>query len=351
MSATLGERHYRAVLDLVGEAHDAGDLDDFRSVLLPGLRRMVPAEFASYNEIHAVDGVLATIAEPDVRRELLPAWEAHAAQNPLVVRFARTRDGRAMRFSDVAAREELHRLALFREFYRPLGVAHQIAFTLPSPVPLTMGIALSRSPSRRDFSDEERLMLNLARPHLIQAYRNAQIRQRMTELLAAVQHGLDDDERGMLMAESDGTIAFASATALDLLEQLSGVAIAVGDALPDALAARINGRDGTALLALADDTLLVRRVRAGTLTVVLLEPSRRVLSTDALEGLGLTAREAQVLVAIARGRSTAETAEELTISARTVHKHLQRIHAKLGVSGRAQAIATAWAAAEAASAT
>ncbi len=76
-----------------------------------------------------------------------------------------------------------------------------------------------------------------------------------------------------------------------------------------------------------------------------------MLSADALQGLGLTAREAQVLVAIARGRSTAQTAEDLTISDRTVHKHLQRIHSKLGVSGRAQAIATAWAAAEAAGAT
>lgn len=351
MSATLGERHYRAVLDLVGEAHDAADLEEFRSVLLPGLRRMVPAEFASYNEIHGDAGVLATIAEPDIGGELMPVWEAYATQNPLVVRFSRTRDGRAMRFSDVAARGELERLPLFREFYARLDVAHQIAFTLPSPVPLTMGIALSRVTAARDFSDEERLMLNIARPHLIQAYRNAQIRQRMTELLAAVQQGLDDDERGLLMVERDGTIAFASSTALELLEQLSGVAIAVGDPLPSALAELGSRRDGTALLALADDTLLVRRVRTAALTVLLLEPSRRVLSPDALEGLGLTTREAQVLVALARGRSTTQTAEELTISGRTVHKHLQRIHAKLGVNGRAQAIATAWAAAEAVNAT
>ena len=66
MAGMLGERHYRAVLDLVGEAHDAGDLEDFRSVLLPGLRRLVPSEWASYNEIHGTAGVLATIAEPDI---------------------------------------------------------------------------------------------------------------------------------------------------------------------------------------------------------------------------------------------------------------------------------------------
>ena len=351
MAGMLGERHYRAVLDLVGEAHDAGDLEEFRSVLLPGLRRIVPSEWASYNEIHGTAGVLATIAEPDIDQALLPAWQAHHAQNPLVVRFARTRDGRAMRFSDVATRDQLERLPLFREVYGPLGVAHQIAFTLPSPVPLTMGVALSRGRAAGDYDDEERLMLNLARPHLIQAYRNAQIRQRMTELLLATQRGLDGDERGIVMVERDGTIAFASSTALDLLEQLGGKPSAVGEPLPRRLSELGSPREGTALLALADDTVLVRRVRSGALTVILLETSRRVLSADALQGLGLTAREAQVLVAIARGRSTAQTAQDLTISDRTVHKHLQRIHSKLGVSGRAQAIATAWAAAEAAGAT
>ncbi|HVW19325.1 MAG TPA: helix-turn-helix transcriptional regulator, partial [Solirubrobacteraceae bacterium] len=67
----------------------------------------------------------------------------------------------------------------------------------------------------------------------------------------------------------------------------------------------------------------------------------------ALAGLGLSGREAEALVAVARGRSTAEAAADLGISPRTLAKHLQRIHAKLGVRDRAQAVATAWAAAEA----
>ena len=215
-----------------------------------------------------------------------------------------------------------------------------------------MGVALSRGRAAGDYDDEERLMPNLARPHLIQAYRNAQIRQRMTELLLATQRGLDGDERGIVMVERDGTIVFASSTALDLLEQLGGQTERGRRAAAAPTSVELGSpREGTALLALADDTVLVRRVRSGALTVILLETSRRALSADALQGLGLTAREAQVLVAIARGRSTAKTAQDLTISDRTAHKHLQRIHSKLGDSGRAQAIATAWAAAEAAGAT
>ena len=40
-----------------------------------------------------------------------------------------------------------------------------------------------------------------------------------------------------------------------------------------------------------------------------------------------------------------ELASRLEVSPRTVAKHIQHIHAKLGVSSRAQAVATAWAAA------
>jgi DNA-binding CsgD family transcriptional regulator len=348
MAMALRERHFRAVLDLVGEAHDVNDLDEFREVLLPGLRRMVPAEHASYNEVRGAGEVLAAIIVPDVPAELYPVWARHAGDNPLLARFVRTRDGRAYRFSDVLTRAELRRLPLFRELYEPMGIAHQVAFTLPSPTPLTMGIALSRSPASGDFGEAERAMLDLARPHLIQAYRNAQVRERTAQLLAAAADGLDDDGRGLLMADADGNVAFATRAALELASQALGRPVALGDPLAPPLLGPTTGAGATATHALDDDTLLIRRVRSAALTTILLEPARRVLSVATLEGLGLTAREAEVLVAIARGRSTGEAAADLTISPRTVHKHLQRVHAKLGVTDRSQAIATAWTAAEAA---
>ena len=84
---------------------------------------------------------------------------------------------------------------------------------------------------------------------------------------------------------------------------------------------------------------------SGTGRVVLLERAGRILSPEALRGLGLTPREAAVLYGFARGMEPAAVAAELGISPRTVAKHTQRIHAKLGVRNRAQAVATAWAAA------
>lgn len=57
--------------------------------------------------------------------------------------------------------------------------------------------------------------------------------------------------------------------------------------------------------------------------------------------LGLTQREAEVLVWIARGKSNRDIAEILTLSPRTVNKHLEQIYTKLGVENRTSAAAIA----------
>jgi DNA-binding response OmpR family regulator len=59
------------------------------------------------------------------------------------------------------------------------------------------------------------------------------------------------------------------------------------------------------------------------------------------QALGLTVREAEVLLWISRGKSNREIGEILNISPRTVNKHLEQIFVKLGVENRASAAARA----------
>jgi DNA-binding CsgD family transcriptional regulator len=59
------------------------------------------------------------------------------------------------------------------------------------------------------------------------------------------------------------------------------------------------------------------------------------------EKFGLTGREAEVLVWIAAGKSNRDISQILSISPRTVNKHLEQVFVKLGVENRATAAALA----------
>lgn len=70
------------------------------------------------------------------------------------------------------------------------------------------------------------------------------------------------------------------------------------------------------------------------------DADRRLIAE--LSDRGLTARQAEVVVLTARGRSNRDSAEALGISERTVQKHLERSYRVLEVSGRSAAAALVW---------
>jgi DNA-binding NarL/FixJ family response regulator len=62
-----------------------------------------------------------------------------------------------------------------------------------------------------------------------------------------------------------------------------------------------------------------------------------------LSSLGLTEREAEVLVCVARGKGNYEISESLGAKPRTICKHVERILSKLNVENRTAAAAVAFA--------
>ncbi len=106
------------------------------------------------------------------------------------------------------------------------------------------------------------------------------------------------------------------------------------DAPPDELVAavRVVAR-GDALLAPGVTRRLIERLAAAP------EPAA-VASTATLDGL--TQREREVLVEVARGRSNQEIAAALVIAEQTVKTHVSRVLGKLGLRDRAQAVVAAY---------
>src|SRR5512133_2561618 len=113
----LGSSDVKALLEFLHESVAFRDLDSFRSGILPLVSRLIPAESVSYDEV--VAGVRAAITNdhPEARFPGMDEVLArHATDHPLIVHYANTRDGRALKISDFISRRELHR----RELYQPL---------------------------------------------------------------------------------------------------------------------------------------------------------------------------------------------------------------------------------------
>ena len=333
------------LLELVGEAYSFEDLGEFRSGVLEVLNRVVPADRVAYNEI-APDEAFAVMI-PDYDTSLMPRFAALSHENPLIARYQRTGDGRPYRISDMIDRQAFHQTALYKEFYRQMGIETQVAFSLPSRPQLLVGLALTRE--REDFSDREVQLLALARPHLMQAYRNAELRGARVATLAALEAGLDTLGRHVVVMDRDRRIEFAT----DGARRLLGEPIRTRGALPAEVHAWISEQRGPRPaaepypLVTKEGSVLVRLLpskREDRRQVLLLEGAPGELNVAALRGLGLTDRQAQTLRLIALEHSTAQVAAEMGIARRTVDKHLQQIYVKLGTPSRSQAAASAWAA-------
>lgn len=82
------------------------------------------------------------------------------------------------------------------------------------------------------------------------------------------------------------------------------------------------------------DVVLV--ARAGDDVPAITRPTRR----DSIAGIALTTREREILALLADGLGNKQIAARLGISANTVKTHLELLFDKLGVSSRAEAVAT-----------
>jgi DNA-binding CsgD family transcriptional regulator len=158
------------LLDLIGSAVELLEIEEFRLGLLNALQDAIPADWVALSDISSDPESIVEIIDPPAPENLEAKFRRYAHQNPLIEHYRRAGDGRALRFSDVTTPDELHATAVYQQFYKPMGIEHQIAFTLPSRGRI-LGVVLARGDP--DFSDDERDLLEAARPFLITAYRNA----------------------------------------------------------------------------------------------------------------------------------------------------------------------------------
>ena len=340
----LSQSDLQGVLAFVHKCESFPDVESLRTGMLAPLGELVPYDTAAYHEVNVETGDTSWIIEPwdSMARADHDAFVRWGGQHPIVDYHA-THDSHAVTLSDFLSVRELRRLELYDEFFEPLEIERQIVIGVPARPPVIVGIPLNRS--GRDFSERERLLLDLLRPHLAQAFRRAQARTQAGRLLGELETAAARGGRGVVVLDRDHQIQAASPWALRQLQHHYADDCDTGDSLP----ARVSGwlRTGarTPLVAGSDgrraSLTFLPASSGGEADLLLIEEECDGLPPGRLDQLGLTGREAQVLQLADRGLTNEQIAAEIAVSPRTVDKHLEHIYAKLGVPGRTAALAIA----------
>jgi DNA-binding CsgD family transcriptional regulator len=242
------------------------------------------------------------------------------------------RTGRAewVRWSDLLTRRQLTRMSLY-----------------PNRDGGSIGVALNRDV--KDFSDRERLLLNVLRPHIRHAYEQAEALTLLRDQLAALNRGVEATGLGLLALSPDGRIAFVSEAARRWLQSYFAwdpTSLEPPPAIADwmqtqkvdySLPSEIPAPPRPLVVGRGERTLSVRRTRNSVHEVLLLREVVRGVHTGPLKARGLSDREAEVLGWVSEGKTNPEIATILGLSPRTVHHHLEKIYWKLGVETRTAA--------------
>ena len=348
-AATLPPRDLLGLLEFVRGADGISGPRTFAAYVTSELSRIIPAALTGYAELDLVrrsvhwvtDGPDASL--PNAARVLA----AHIPDNPFIVYRKRTGDAATVRLSDLTTARTFRETTLYGEFYRPLHVQHSMACALRLDQRQLAAIALYRSKS--DFSERDRLCLDLLRPHLVHLRLTAEAMTRTRRDLTLMTRGVEAWAHGFLIVDRAGRIRRATEGAERWITRYFGSAPRA-DQLPATLhewvrsQERARGR-ADAIQAVPEPLSVERDQRRLTVRLVWQSPDAILLLDETATGvepavlvrLGLSSREAEVLALATVGKTNPVIAALLHISPRTVQTHLERVYRKLGVETRTAA--------------
>jgi DNA-binding CsgD family transcriptional regulator len=154
-------------------------------IILPALAELVGCDVVAYNEINPAQGRAFYTDYPSgwLTPELTTVFNAHVHEHPLVNHIVDTGDGGPLKMSDFLGRQGFHRLGLYSEFFRPIGIEHQMGFSLPSPPGQLVAYAVNRG--QGDFTEEDRALLAVVMDPINRAVHRARRRQKAQVALEA----------------------------------------------------------------------------------------------------------------------------------------------------------------------
>jgi DNA-binding CsgD family transcriptional regulator len=204
-------RTLRAALDLLGAMNESAlDKASFARLGVERLPQLVASEFTTLSICHLASGRREVFGLPAgaLSAEDRAAFDRHFHEHPLVRYHAYQGGPSTQRISDSLPLAEFRRSALYNDYYRRIRIDHAMALPIYVRDGLLVSFVLNRT--RRDFTDRERALLDLLRPHLAKVYRRMSTVGRLTareaEVLRWVAAGKSDAQIGAILRISARTV-------------------------------------------------------------------------------------------------------------------------------------------------
>jgi len=292
---------------------------------------LIPCDFVSYTELDlANQSFIASVSVPAVADPTgAGAYWRVMDKHPL-----RGAQGSAAKLSDFVSVRQLHGLQVYTDYLRLWDVEHQLVVRVSSTPEVRRTFLFERS--RGDFSERDRLLLDLLRPHLVRL----QMAARTRRLVAALASGSDAAGLAWLVLGPQNEVEFATERTWSLLAAFFGGRrrATLPEPVGTWLRQHATGRAAGGLPTQTSEPLAVES-DGRRLVIHRIGPSLLLANeTSAMDGR-LTRREHEILALVRTGMSNAEIASALSLARGTVRRHLQNVYAKLGVRNRTAAIA------------
>jgi DNA-binding CsgD family transcriptional regulator len=320
---------------LAGALVEARTEAELRGRALRALAELVPADVLTWDSVELATGHVHHEAVPGGAEPpgAFGAIVVDAADHPLLAAHAARRRP-ALRLSEAVEPRRLSHSELYGELLHRSGVEYGIAIGMRTGRGETVVVGLGRT--EREFSERDRDVLDIVRPGLEAALRAAAARERLVRALAAE----PPPGTAVVLLDRYGEIELSSLDAERWLAEHFGAADHPGW-LPGPVAWWLALPPRPPLVSERDGRRLTVRLLPGDPHALLLEEEVASFRAEALDRLGLTARETEVLRAAAATPDEAEIACELFLSLHAVRERLERLEAKLGVRTAADAVARA----------
>jgi DNA-binding CsgD family transcriptional regulator len=207
----LRTQDLKLALDLLGAMSEgSADKAGFARLGVERLPSLVASEFTTLSVCDLASGRREVYGLPgtSLNAHERAAFDRHFKQHPLVRFHGYDGGGVTQRISDCLPLARFRESALYNDYYRRIRIDHAMALPIFVRDGLLVSFVLNRS--RRDFSDRERTLLDLLRPHLARLYRRTRVADRLSaregEVLHWIAQGKSDAQIGAILGISARTV-------------------------------------------------------------------------------------------------------------------------------------------------